>query len=183
VRGVLRRTQSDAPPEWAPGWGARLSALLAVYLHALAACWAFFLLRALLQDTAASGPWPLVATVFAYILSLLFGHLGRRVLALGIPFVRLVWFVSFGLLTYCFAEYAFTSGSSPSGWMLALAALFALIGFGPPLAAVFMLRAQRKRGYGDTAQRQFSKKVLIFELLAMALGVYSAVSWFGCIAS
>jgi len=184
VRGVIRRTKSDIPPDWAPGWIARFAAMLAVYLHALAACWAFFLLRILLlQEMAVIEPWPLWITLLTYIMSLLFGYFGRRILELGIPFVRLVWFVSFGLLAYCFGEYACSPGVSSPGLMIAVAIVFFLIGFGPALAAAFLAKGQRKRGYDDGTMRQRSRVVLICELLAMALGVYSAVVWFPSLAS
>jgi hypothetical protein len=125
-----------------------------------------------------AAPGPLLVTLLAYVLSLLFGHFGRRVLTLGIPFARLVWFVSFGLLAYCFGEYAFTPGVSSPGWIFALAVLFFLIGFGPALGAIFIAKARRKRGYDDGTVRQRSRLVLIWELLVMGLGIYSAVSWF-----
>jgi len=119
--------------------------------------------------------WFLLGTPIVYILSLIFGHIGRRVLALGIPFTRLVWFVSFGLLAYCFGEYAFTSESSARNWYIGFAALFFVVGLGPFIGMIQRRGAKRKRGYDDWMRPQRSLGVLFWELLAMALGVCSAV--------
>jgi hypothetical protein len=149
-----------------------------VYLLGLAACWFFFLLKGLLRGQAGMDVWPLLGTLLAYILSLIFGHLGRRILALGIPFTRLVWFISFGLLAYCFGEYAFTSGDSARNWYIGLAALFFVAGLGPFIGMIQNRRARQKRGYDDWTRPQRSLGVLCMEIIALALGVLSAVLCF-----
>jgi len=173
---VLRRTKSDIPPEWAPGAAARIFAAMAVYTHVFAACWALLLLRMLLRG-AGIELWQILVTFLIYALSLCFGYIGRYVLVSGIPFARLAWVVSFGLLAYSFGEYAFCSDAASPVWMFVLAVAFFLAGFGPVLRSVFVAKGQRQRGYDDGLDRHRSKRVLFFEMLAVALGVYSAFSW------
>ena len=178
VRGVLRRTKSDVPPEWAPGMGVRVFAILAVYLHAVAASWAFFVMRILLRGEGSTIEVAFFCTPLVYVLAILFGHFGRRVLSHGFPFARLVWFVSFGLLAYCFGEYAFIPEIASPAVFFVLALVFFAVGFSPALVVLCISRAQQKRGYDDSVRYRRSKAVLLWEMVLMAMGVYSGVSWF-----